>query len=76
MLFEALGKQPDKLSLKFELNAGEVGKLFGSVTSQMIVDGNECAVDAADETACETAGGYWWDDDVSCTSMVFTLSTD
>ena len=36
---EALGKQLDKLSLKFELKAGEEGKLFGSVTSQMIVDG-------------------------------------
>ena len=35
----ALGKQLDKLSLKFELKAGEEGKLFGSVTSQMIVDG-------------------------------------
>jgi len=36
---EALGNQLDKLSLKFELKAGEEGKLFGSVTSQMIVDG-------------------------------------
>ena len=36
---EALGKQLDKISLKFELKAGEEGKLFGSVTSQMIVDG-------------------------------------
>jgi large subunit ribosomal protein L9 len=35
---EALGKQIDKLSLKFELKAGEEGRLFGSVTSQMIVD--------------------------------------
>jgi len=35
---EALGKQLDKLSLKFELRAGEEGRLFGSVTSQMIVD--------------------------------------
>ena len=35
---EALGKQLDKLSLKFEMKAGEEGKLFGSVTSQMIVD--------------------------------------
>lgn len=35
---EALGKQLDKLSLKFELKVGEEGKLFGSVTSQMIVD--------------------------------------
>ena len=35
---EALGKQLDKLSLKFELKAGEEGRLFGSVTSQMIVD--------------------------------------
>ena len=36
---EALGKQLDIISLKFELKAGEEGKLFGSVTSQMIVDG-------------------------------------
>ena len=35
---ESLGKQLDKLSLKFELKAGEEGHLFGSVTSQMIVD--------------------------------------
>jgi len=35
---EALGKILDKLSLKFELKAGEEGRLFGSVTSQMIVD--------------------------------------
>ena len=35
---EALGKQLDKLSLKFEMNSGEDGRLFGSVTSQMIVD--------------------------------------
>ena len=35
---EALGKVWDKLSLKFELKAGEEGRLFGSVTSQMIVD--------------------------------------
>ena len=35
---EALGKVLDKLSLKFELKAGEEGRLFGSVTSQMIVD--------------------------------------
>ena len=35
---EALGKQLDKLSIKFELKAGEEGRLFGSVTSQMIVD--------------------------------------
>ena len=34
---EALVKQLDKLSLKFELKAGEEGRLFGSVTSQMIV---------------------------------------
>ena len=34
----ALGKQLDKLSLKLELKAGEEGRLFGSVTSQMIVD--------------------------------------
>ena len=35
---DSLGKQLDKLSLKFELKAGEEGRLFGSVTSQMIVD--------------------------------------
>ena len=35
---ESLGKQLDKLSLKFDLKAGEGGKLFGSVTSQMITD--------------------------------------
>ena len=35
---EALGQQLDKLSLKLELKAGEEGRLFGSVTSQMIVD--------------------------------------
>ena len=35
---EALAKQLNKLSLKFELKAGEEGRLFGSVTSQMIVD--------------------------------------
>ena len=35
---EALTKQLDKLSLKFELVAGEDERLFGSVTSQMIVD--------------------------------------
>ena len=35
---EALGKILDKLSLKFELKAGEEGRLFGSVTSQIIVD--------------------------------------
>ena len=35
---DALGKQLDKLSLKFELKTGEEGRLFGSVTSQMIVD--------------------------------------
>ena len=35
---EALGKMLDKLSLKFELKAGEEGRLFGSVTSQMIVE--------------------------------------
>ena len=38
MNMEALGKQLDKLSLKFDLKAGEEGKLFGSVTSQMIVE--------------------------------------
>ena len=35
---EALGKQLNKLSLKFDLKAGDEGRLFGSVTSQMIVD--------------------------------------
>ena len=35
---EALTKQLDKLSLKFELAAGEDDRLFGSVTSQMISD--------------------------------------
>ena len=35
---EALGKVLDKVSLKFELKAGKEGRLFGSVTSQMIVD--------------------------------------
>ena len=35
---EALSKQLDNLSLKFELKAGKEGRLFGSVTSQMIVD--------------------------------------
>ena len=35
---EALTKQLDKLSLKFELVAGEDDRLFGSVTSQMIAD--------------------------------------
>ena len=34
----ALIKQLDKLSLKFELKAGEDDKLFGSVTAQMISD--------------------------------------
>ena len=33
---EALTKQLNKLSLKFELVAGEDDRLFGSVTSQMI----------------------------------------
>ena len=35
---EALAKKLDKLTLKFELQAGDEGKLFGSVTSQMISD--------------------------------------
>ena len=35
---EALNKQLNKLSLKFELKAGDDDKLFGSVTSQMIAD--------------------------------------
>ena len=33
---EALTKQLDKLSLKFDMVAGEDDRLFGSVTSQMI----------------------------------------
>ena len=33
---DALAIQLNKLSLKFELKAGEEGKLFGSVTTQMI----------------------------------------
>ena len=39
---EALAKKLDKLTLKFELQAGEDDKLFGSVTSLMIAE----AVDA------------------------------
>ena len=35
---EALTKQLDKLSIKFDLKAGEDDRLFGSVTSQMISD--------------------------------------
>ena len=35
---ELLAKYLDKLTIKFELQAGDVGKLFGSVTSQMISD--------------------------------------
>ena len=35
---EALAKKLDKLTLKFELEAGEDDKLFGSVTSTMIAD--------------------------------------
>ena len=35
---ELLTKALNKLTLKFELQAGEEGKLFGSVTSQMISD--------------------------------------
>ncbi len=35
---ESLSKILDKVTLKFELKAGEEGKLFGSVTSQMISD--------------------------------------
>ena len=33
-----LDKYLNKLTLKFELQAGDDGKLFGSVTSQMISD--------------------------------------
>ena len=35
---ESLAKVLDKITLKFDLKAGEEGKLFGSVTSQMISD--------------------------------------
>ena len=35
---DALANQLSKLSLKFELKAGEDDKLFGSVTSQMVAD--------------------------------------
>jgi len=35
---ELLSNQLDKLTLKFEVKAGENDKLFGSVTSQMISD--------------------------------------
>jgi large subunit ribosomal protein L9 len=35
---ESLAKVINKVTLKFELKAGEEGKLFGSVTSQMISD--------------------------------------
>ena len=35
---EVLAKKLDKLTLKFELQAGEDDKLFGSVTSTMICD--------------------------------------
>jgi len=35
---EALAKKLNKLTLKFELQAGEDDKLFGSVTSSMIAD--------------------------------------
>jgi large subunit ribosomal protein L9 len=35
---EALATRLNKLTLKFELKAGEEDKLFGSVTSQMIAD--------------------------------------
>jgi len=35
---EALAKKLDKLTLKFELQAGEDEKLFGSVTSLMIAE--------------------------------------
>ena len=38
---ESLAKKLDKLTLKFELQAGEDEKLFGSVTSNMIADGIE-----------------------------------
>ena len=35
---ELLAKHLDKLTIKFDLEAGEEDKLFGSVTSQMISD--------------------------------------
>ena len=35
---KAVAEKLDKLSLKFELKAGEEDKLFGSVTTQMISD--------------------------------------
>ena len=35
---ESMSNQLNKLTLKFELKAGEEGKLFGSITSQMIAD--------------------------------------
>ena len=35
---ESLAKVLNKTSLKFSLNSGEDGKIFGSVTSQMISD--------------------------------------
>jgi large subunit ribosomal protein L9 len=35
---EGLSKKLDSLTLKFEVEAGEDGKLFGSVTSQMLAD--------------------------------------
>ena len=35
---ESLAKYLGKLTIKFSLQAGEDGKLFGSVTSQMISD--------------------------------------
>ena len=38
---EALANKLNKLTLKFELQAGEDDKLFGSVTSTMIADGIE-----------------------------------
>ena len=35
---EVLGKQLDKVSLKFQLKAGEEGKLFGSIGTQDIIE--------------------------------------
>mgnify|MGYP001409114658 CR=1 FL=1 len=35
---ESLANQLNKLTLKFELKSGEEGKLFGSVTAQMIAE--------------------------------------
>ena len=69
---EALGKILDKLSLKFELKAGEEGRLFGSVTSQMIVDAIAEAGYTIDKkevemTSIEVAAGMQWGPDITST---------